>query len=254
MSILSKEDILKQKSGMVEVRSVFNHTGHTRIAVPKKNKSTNWYYGVEPISKELRDSGEPFVDPNNVDDVLSRVTLVHKKQFNLENKTDRLILNWLLECKNTIALSYEESLKNSKCTFYIHNELLAVQKKASRFEVKDTAIKELADMSVDNMYKIARLLGHKLTDKEPSAVRLFLREQIENDRIAQKFLDTINDKNITIKSWIFKAIDKGIINKKIDGSYYFESGFIGRSMDTLIYFFKSSDNKDIVNRINEMMA
>lgn len=253
-----KKAILNNKDGFLEVRSYSGKTTHRRRAVPKYDAGTNWYKGVEKLSEDQKKkTTDPFVDPEDPENELAHVELEHLKKFDMKNKIDRLIIQWLVEADNIVALTYEEGLSNPMQTFYIYNEETDISRQEYRFELKDTAIEQLRKLSDSDLTSITRLLGYRMDDS-PSKIRLFLRSQIEDAnkgfKFAERLLEVINDKTKDIKLFAYKAIDKGAITKTDKNQYLFGDIYLGSSEAQLISKLKDNEFQDIVIAIKEQIG
>lgn len=252
-----KKAILSNKTGYIEVRSYHGRSTHKRRAVPKSD-GRGWYLGVDKISEEEKKTTvKPFVDPDDYRNNLGRVELEHMKQFDLSNESDKLIVKWLLECDNIVALSYEEGLVNPFQTFYIFNKETDISNRTSKLQLKDTAIIELAKIPSDDLVKIARLMGYRMTGTEPEEIRLFIRELFEGDKgytAAEKFLQVVHDKNKDLKLLAHKAVDKGVIRKTDKNQYLFGEIFLGSSFEQYISSLNDPEKQDLVIAIKEELG
>ena len=250
-----KKELLSKREGVVEVKSIMT-PNHTRRVVPRYDKAIAWYKGVDRISKELIESGEPYVDPSNPENPLASVVLKHNMKFDLSNNTDYLIFKWLCETE-ALAMSREECEKGGNLfqTFYVYNKVVETKKTASKFQIKDDAIINLSKLTPDELYQTARLMGYKMDKNEPDEVRIFIRELFEDSKkgyeAAKHFLSVIHDTNRDVKILAHKLLDKSIITTNSKGEYKFKEHFIGFSFDALVSWLQSSENQDLVNVILE---
>jgi len=253
----TKESILKNTSGYVEFRSYFGLSTHKRTLRPIHN-GAGWYKGVPIITDEIRKSGKVYVNPQDNSNILSQVTLKHGDRYDLSSETDRMILEWLLEHTHAINLGQSDGVKRSTQTFYIYNKEVDINSRAKQIEIKDTAIMELRNLTQDNLYVVARLLGFRFSNLEPEEVRMTLRDlfddKIKGVENAKKFLNAINDKQKEIKSFIHKAIDQSIIKHSDRGEYKFKDYFIGTSFESVVAWVKNVENKDLVMQIREELG
>jgi hypothetical protein len=254
-----KKAILANETGYIEVRSYHGRSTHKRRAVPKYDPATRWYKGVLKLSEEdKKTTREAFVDPDDVENPLGRVELEHMKQFDFTNKNDKLIINWLVECDNIVALSYEEGLNNPFQTFYIFNKETDTANRTSKLEMKDTAIAELRKLNQDTLAQISRLMGYRMDKAAPDEIRLFIRELFEDKdkgyKSAEKFLEVVHDKNKDVKLFAHKAVDKGIVKKTDKGQYLFGEIFLGSSFHQYVSSLLDSNKQDIALAIKEELG
>lgn len=272
---IRKKALLEQNSGTVEVRSYHSHAyngataTHTRLVKPKWNPKINWYAGVKKLSEEEKKATtELYVDPENPDNPLSKVLLEHKKEFNLSDEADKLVLEWLLECENIIALDYEEGVNNPKTTFYIYSYEADVQERANRFEVKDKAVSLLNKLTYAQLLKVTRLRGYNKISANHDDLKLFVRELFEDKKNghaeAEKFIQTLEDRNADIKDFILRAMQHRIIVKAYENNaehYYYGTSeasrvFLGPTMDSVIKFLTNPapEYRTIVIEIQTQMG
>jgi len=250
-------DILSNKSGLVEFRSYHGNTTHQRKVKPMIDKATGWYKGVERLSEEQKKStSNPFVDPEDENNLLSSVRLKHKDTYDLSVEKDRLILSWLLRCERTVALDRVSGINDPKITFYVHNHLIEVSTRTNNFLIKDKAAQTLMNLSSDDLYKVCRLLNYSISNSEPNEVRLFIREQFEDPKKgaknADKFLKVLEDREADVKDFILRAVKMGIIVTKNFGHsevHYYYGGdpdkvqntvFLGNNLTRTIAFFRET--------------
>lgn len=245
--------LLKQKSGSIELRSYHGKSTHKRRVQPMKNASGTWYKGVPKITQDMRDSGEPFVDPMDMDNPLSNVVLEHQMLFNLANDDHRKILGWLFELDKVLAMDYEEGLSNKHQTFYVYNEILDRKTRMDKYEIKDSAVSTLKKLTDSNLKKVVRLMGMRAND-DIESLRLRVRESFEDNvrgyKNAGKFLEVIDDTNKDIKYFAQQAVDAGVV--KLDASkgiYYYNETPLGTSFDAYWSNLVSKDFADITAAI-----
>jgi len=254
------EELLKNTSGEIEFRSYVGHTGRPQRLQPYWEEAVSWYRGVARITKELRESGKPFVDPENSASPLSSIIIHTGKTMGLSKEADRLVLSWLLRT-NKISLAYEDAINdkaNPDALFFVYNRVVDTNRKIKRFDLKFEAMSAIRNLSSDNVSEIVRLLGFNMAHSMPEELRTFLYEQIEDPKKgienAEKILATIGDPNKDTKLWIYKAIDMGIIQQNEgNGSYRYGETFIGYGIPEVVAFVENSKNEGIVNHIQEQL-
>jgi hypothetical protein len=252
---LIKNELLSKREGVIEIRSIMT-PNHTRRVVPRYDKAIAWYKGVDRISKDLMESGKPYVDPANPNNPLSSIILKHNMKFDLSNETDYLIFKWLSET-DALAMSREECETGGSImqTFYVYNKFIETKKTASKFQIKDDAIISLNKLTPDELYQTSRLMGFKMEKNEPDEVRLFIRELFEDSKkgfeAAKLFLSVIHDNNRSIKILAHKLLDKSVISTNSKGEYKYKEHFIGFSFDALVAWMYAPENQDLLSVILE---
>lgn len=264
-----KQELLNKKSGVIEFRCYFPYRPHKRYTAPptstlllepRLDKITNWYIGVEKVSKEVREGTSPFVDPDNKEHPLSSFMLEHGKTLDLAIEENRLVLKWLLECDEDLALTYDEGKDAPGIKFFIHDEILDVQNRTNKLQLKDDAIKQLALIPDNEIASIARIMGYRMDDKNPSEIRLSIRELFETPewyKECEKFIRVSNDNDKSAKMFLLKALDKGVIERKGEGTkeeYYYKEIFLANKTAGVIAWFRDPENKEVVIEISQAIG
>lgn len=251
------EMLLRNKAGVIEVRSYTGHSGHKRLFAPVWDDGLMWYKGVKHIDDNMRKGTEPFVDPDDRNNSLSRITLSQGDRFDLANPIDRLKLTWLLECEYGLALSYEEGKDNTQQTFYVYNEEVETQKRVDKMQYRNQALTLLNAIPSENLVNIARLLGFKMRNKSPEEIRIFLDDSLISKanslEFAKKFIQVVNDKANPLKLFAYKAIDRGIIKLNSKGEYRHENEYIGMSFDSVISWLRGPENQASLQAIQDQL-
>lgn len=253
-----KRNLLSQNEGIIEIKSIMT-PNHTRKAVPKYDSTTAWYKGVKRLSKELVESGNPYVDPTNPNNPLASVILKHNMTFDLSNERDRLILEWLFET-DAVAMTREECERSGSVyqTFYVYNQVLETTKQSERYKLKDTAILQLLQLPDEQLPQTVRLMGYKMDNKSNADIKLFIRELFEDKNrgfeSAKLFLSVIHDANREIKILAHKLIDRSVVTVTTKGEYKYKEHFIGLSMEAFVSWLQLPENKELVDVITEELG
>lgn len=254
-----KKQLLETTTGVIEFRSYHGRAGHSRLVYPMIDKLTKWYKGVPKITKEMRDSGEAFVDPLDETNPLSSYRLEHMNQLDLSVPTNRMILAWLVECDSILALMNIEGKNNPKMSFYVYNEILESERRISKLQLKDKAIEVLKEIPSDDLANVARLLGYDLRNRTPESIRLYLRELLEESKwesFAERFLQKIVDPNKAMRIFLINALDKEVIVKNSRDEYMFGDIFLGASAESVIEKFNGNrqEDRDIILEIQSRLG
>lgn len=259
--VMSREQIkvslLSQKEGIIEIRAYTAGDGSVTRVSPMEDPVTKWFKGVARLSEaEKANSSEGFVDPKDPESPLSNVDLRHLKTFDLANPSDRLVLTWLFECKNTLALSLAEGLKNPRVRFYVHQKDLETKKQIKKFAVIDQAIASLEDYPVEMLPDIAMLLGMSVGGMRPHEVKLALRTRVtEKDiRFAKLLNAAFNDVTKDRKLYLLEAIRRGIITRDLRGKVTYNDIFMGSSFPEALFTLASPKFEHTRVTIEEQMG
>lgn len=247
-----KKSILELNAGEVEFRS---YTGHTKAkgggwtAEPVPNKNGNWYKGVDRLTRELKDSGEPYVDPTDEKNPLSKITIYHGYRMDMSIPENRLIMKWLVE-HDRLALSYEEGKGDPMKMYYIHDELIETTNVAKRFETKKSALDAVTGLSDSVLSKYVRTLGIPTFGKTPQQLRNMLYDVA--DKTPEKILELIDDKRIELKDFVLRCLDNNVIRQSKTGEYTFNGQVLAPSYEGLLTWLanaqkaKSGENFDLL--------
>ncbi|MCS7317141.1 MAG: hypothetical protein NZZ41_02310 [Candidatus Dojkabacteria bacterium] len=247
-----KKSILELKSGEIEFRS---YTGHTRAkgggwtAEPVPNKNGNWYKGVERVTREMKESGQPYVDPTDEKNTLSRITIYHGLRMDMSIPENRLIMKWLVE-HDRLALSYEEGKGDPMKLYYIHDEIVETNNISKKYEVKKAALEAVTNLPDSSISKYVRNLGIPTFGKSPQQLRNMLYDVA--DKTPEKVLDLINDKRIELKDFVLRCLDHHIIRQSKTGEYTFNGQVLAPSYEGLLTWLanaqkaKSGDDAEIL--------
>lgn len=252
-----KDLLLKKKTGILEFRSYHGKTTHKRKIYPKVDRTTGWYLGVEKIDQSMRDGKNAYVDPEDPNNTLGSYEIEHLKRLDLAIPENRLILKWLLECANSLALTYEEGKNNPKVTFYVYNKETDTQKRVSKLELKDQAISELSKIASGDLPMIARLLGYKMDKKTPDDIRLFIRELFEQNNwygSVKNFIEKLNDPDKAVKTFLLRCMDRGVVKKSDRDEYTWREQFMGASFSSTLAWLLDPKNRDLVGEIQMEMG
>lgn len=253
------DSLLAMTSGTITFKSyVEKDKAKKHLYTPKPDPLTNWYFGVPRITKEVRESGLPFVDPiNPLDSPISHIIIQHGFTLNLGSETSRHILAWLVhqDGDKGIALSIEEGKSQQGWDFYIHDEFIEQDRQAKEFDNKYRAMTILKETSDAMLGTYARLLGQRFDNKTPGYTRMWLQQLIEG-KFAPKtysdFLAIVDDKRKDVKMFAKKLLDSGVLttNQKTKEIKY-EDIVISKSEEGLYTWLedaakqKTGDNKDL---------
>lgn len=257
-----KKELLGLESGTIEFRSYLKLRTNSRYTAPinpkmtvypKKDRIRNWYKGVEQLTEEEKKSTLVYVNPRDKDNPLSYYELEHGKTMDLSIPENKLILNWLLECDNALALTYDES-KNSKVVrFYIHNEKIENKNRRDRINTIDSAVEELKRLAGPVVREISLLLGFNRPNTDDETLWYDLRDWLNDPSKAydnsKKFLSTINDPQRKVKHLLLNAIRQGIITINREGHYMWEDSFLGETQARSIAWLQDNKNVALVRRI-----
>jgi len=112
-----------------------------------------------------------------------------------------------------------------------------------RNKVKRKALKEFDKMSLDEMRKCLRVLGHAPSSMSNELVEQKLNELIEEN--PQRFFDKWVDNKLRITEYNLKdAISRNVIRKNRN-IYQYGTEIIGRSLEEAIAFLDDPENQDI---------
>jgi hypothetical protein len=212
------QTLLELKEGTITFKAyVEKDTLKKHHYEPKKDKATNWFFGVPRITKEMRDSGLPFVTPETpLDNPISHILIENNTTLDLSQPTQRMILQWLVWCDGAggLALSREEGKDNPNWDFYIYDEILELNRKSKEFDEKFRAMNTLRETSDANLSNYTRLLGERFNNKTPQYIRMWLQDLLDG-KIPGKghtdFLKIVDDKRKEVKLFAKKLIDQNVV-------------------------------------------
>lgn len=212
------ETLLKMDKGVITFKSyVEKDLLRKHCYTPRKDPSTNWYFGVPRITKEIKDSGKPYVTPDTpFDNPISHFIIEHNTTLDLSKETDRMILQWLVYCdgQGGVALSMEEGKGNPSWHFYIYDEILELDRKSKEFDEKLRAMNILKETSDASLTAYTRLLGERFNNKTPQYVRMWLQDLVDGKIPGKSYVDflkVVDDKRKEIKLFAKKLIDNNIV-------------------------------------------
>lgn len=247
------DSLLSLKSGIIEFRSYTNKfVSHTYV--PKKNPANNWFYGVPRLTKELKESGMPYVDPENpLDNPISHVTIRDGFQLDLSNENHRMILNWLVYCDGLkgLALTREEGIGTTNYDFYIYEEMSDLNRESKEFDDMFEAMRILKDTSDAVLVDYAKLLGQRFENKTSTYVRMYFQRLIKGEakpKTFKDFLNIVNDKQKEVKLFLENLLDNDIIKFNSKTKFYkYEDIDLGRTKSEVITWLNEASSKNSVN-------
>jgi hypothetical protein len=252
---LIKKSLLEMEDGELIFHSYTGYSGRKWTAAPMPNKATNWYLGVDRVTKEMKDSGKPYVDPSDQENRLSRFEITHGTRLDLSYEENRLILRWLVE-SDKLALSREEGEGYTNVLFYIYNRETAINTEAKKFETKAKAFELVSNFSDATLSMVARLLGYTLDEKSPREMRVMI--QREADMNPEKIIRIATDKDMEIKDLMERLIQRGIISFDYKNkSYNYNQVVLATSKENLIFWLKEAQkkkNKEDFDMLQEMVV
>lgn len=143
----------------------------------------------------------------------------------------------------------QEGINNHKATAnYI---LINTEDEARQYnlvhQTRRKALKELDKLSINDMRKCLRILGHKSDDTSNEVVEFKLAEIVEND--PNRFLTLwVENKDRETQFLIEQAISKNII-RRTKNMYKYGSDVIANSLDEAIRFLEDKKNQEIKRAI-----
>lgn len=240
----------------IEFRSF---TGFTQMSLQLEPTpdGLGWYKGVARLTRDLRESGNPFVDPSDSDNAYSKTTIKHGTRFDTSQEAHRLILQWLLQNETFIALSFDEGKKMPEAKFYVYDKDIAAKRELDRFNRKLEAMQKVATMSNEDLAKIMRILGMRTENQSSSDIRTFMQNYVQTDY--NKFLDSLKDSLKEEKDFALSLLDKGIIKKTKTGEHKFNEHSLAPSFEGFLRWIveaqkaKKGDDYQLLLQLKELL-
>ncbi len=232
------------------------------------------YFGITSFGKGLTRVGSPITVRGNKTGLTKEEESHYEKLLNLKSgeldshsdwwndvfnvkysimlfnsKTTKLILDnpinqiryKVLLVSNKIANS--EMLKNPEAEFYIDNKELKAKAESESLDYEIEAMEMMFKMSPEEKRTALRLFGKdKLDDLSETMLKSELGKQLKRD--PKRFVETLSDVDLNIKSWILELIEKGILIRS-GNTFKYNNEVIAGSMDGCIDFFKKPINQDL---------
>lgn len=234
---LLKKSIMDLQVGDIEFRSYNGHSkakGSGWRAEPVPSPTGNGYKGVDKITKEMRDSGEPFVDPLDPTNALNHVMISHGYRMDVSLPENKLILKWLVE-NDKLALSFVEGKGDPNKMYYIYDEILETAAVSRTFEAKSTTLDTVKNMPESMVSKYVRLLGYPVAGRTLGSLRNML--YVIADKTPDKIMEIMNDKRVEIKDYVLRLLQANIIHQVKNGPYMYNQTPLATTMEGLYLWF-----------------
>jgi hypothetical protein len=239
---------VKRENRIIQFRATFG-IGNQRLQ-PARDGVTRQLLGVPHLSEDQKRRVSYVVDEN------TSVILEPGFQLNLNDIVHAINWGWLKHCP-TLGLSEDDMLNKASCYYYVYDAVQESKQKLTRSELVYEAMGFVKNLSDTKLSHYARLLGERMESMEPIAIRQYLYSLAEHQDIAKikSILALKSDPDIEIKRKINQLVDKGFI-KVINGNLYkFHDVELGKGVEEVVSFYKSSNplNKDIVINLNKAL-
>ena len=133
--------------------------------------------------------------------------------------------------------------RKATANYVIINEESEARETNVRNKVKRQAIKEFDKMTVSDMRKCLRILGHKAEEMSAEVVEQKLSEAVEND--PSIFLDKwVNNTRKETEFLIQEAVSKNVLRKN-KNVYKYGTDIIGHTLEEVVVYLDKPENQDL---------
>jgi len=193
--------------------------------VPNRNGG---FHGVKPLTEEEKRNA-PFVITGKHNTLLE-----DGKEFDLTDPYQAAVWNYVKH-QEDVCMSFEESQSNPSATFYVHSDDKEAAARVSKALKIGMAIELIAVSSQPKWYDYARVLsGNDMTNQPPLEVQEYLLKECQDH--PERVLDKLKNKLFNVRVFVYKAIDKKIIKRRDDETYYFGDQTFGTSTNDIVEF------------------
>ena len=165
---------------VIEIKSVYKTGKHT--IQPAFDPKLGWWAGVDRLSEKEKEGLNYFVKvglKGEHERENTRIVLQDGLTFNLSNEVDRENWKWVKECKDVLAMSYQEA-QSSKALFYVHIEGRESEISNKKVELQFKALSLVMEDPMTNYVNRALLLGMDMENERPSTIKEFLLEKAKD--------------------------------------------------------------------------
>lgn len=164
-------------------------------------------------------------------------------------KTTKLILDnpinqikyKVLLAANKVANSEFEVKPYSE--FYIDNTELKAKYEVDKFNYEMEGMESIITMTLDQKVNALRLFGKTgLNEMTEMMAKAELGRLLKAD--PKKFVETINDKNLILKAFIFELIETNIITRS-GQDYKYGDDYLGSSIESCVAYFENIKNQEL---------
>lgn len=132
---------------------------------------------------------------------------------------------------------------NPGANYVLINDDEQAKEANKRSQVKRKALKEFDKMSLDEMRRCLRILGHASESMSNELVEHKLNELVEEN--PQRFFDKWVDNKMRVAEFQIKdAVSRNVIRKNMN-IYQYGTEIIGRSLEEAMAFLMDPENQDI---------
>lgn len=254
-----------EDKNIIKLRSVYGKVGIRYTISPCKNprtgrypdhiKSVNAAGDMILTEKELSDQslGKKYFIPETWS-----ITIEDGHEFDLTDLISRAEWEAIQYCpiisESLFAKDAHGNLKlDARAKKYSATELFIekpgeeVKKKVSLRELVHNAHTYIFNDSASNRLKIARLLGKRMENSMDSDVKDYLLSRA--DKKPEEIISLYTGDDLGVRILILDALDKGVIYIKDKMYCYGDSVFMGTTLDSVTYWFKTPSNSKMVDII-----
>jgi hypothetical protein len=232
---------LEPESSIIEFKAAWGKQQGALTIYPARD-SMGRYPNVEELSEEEKRNSSWYVTPD------TKVKITNGFTLNLANERDREILARVINSCEDVAESFEDSQMKPTAVYYIHSESkeMKVRVEGAKWEYKAKKI-IFEDASESEKAELCRLLGFRATDMKPTEIEDFLLSIAKTT--PKLVVDTFSSDNKKIRSFLFKALDKGTISIRENGLYEYNGVTLGISEESVLAFLQDKSNQALVVQI-----
>jgi len=133
--------------------------------------------------------------------------------------------------------------RKATANYVIINEESEARETNIRNKIKRQAIKEFDKMTVSDMRKCLRILGHKADEMSSEVVEQKLNDYVENDPAS--FLDKwVNNTRKETEFLIQEAVAKNVLRKN-KNIYRYGTDIIGHTLDEVVVYLEKPENQEL---------
>ena len=236
---------------------VNEYWGNISIFIPADDTSKKAEDQGKVIKVELSITGAKLKDAIEYEiDIVKKVALINeyivKGRIKIEatQVPDYILLCYLTKY-NRVAKDITLVNMSPKIFFYIYNKSTATKVQMSSIEMRTKAINYFNELSkddakLDQMLVMFNLLPTSYDTKEDKLIALDT-EYNRNTENLRRFVDYMEDKNLSLKYLILYATKKGkLTNHANTEAYYYNQVPIGKTLNEAILFLGDNTNSEAI--------
>jgi len=245
---MTLEQIESAPSGKVIIKSLFKNT---RCTIQPMKDRNGYSIGITELSDIQKQSLQRWEYALPTDTFV----LEDNKEIDLKDPKQKVVWNWVKNCTNDLAYSFDEAQKTRKVSFYIYVPEENAKININHTKKKHRAEKHVLETSHSDLIKRAKILGTNMEGLSMELVVQWFLDMLTQghvavDRVIDLFESSINGYKILIND----AVDKNLMTRdERSGIYYYGTVILGTTFEQVIAWLEEKKNKPVLDKLRESL-